>query len=124
MEYNERRTSIGTRTHGRWLQGADSGRLLAAVHGAEHAQSYFRRRAAQERRAAARAAGRAAQRAHQELARLYSAVAADNLSPSKGDADRRATERREALLDDALDDSFPASDPLAIVLSRGAQDTA
>lgn len=32
-------------------------------------------------------------------------------------SDRSSVERREALLDDALDDSFPASDPPAIVAS-------
>ena len=32
-------------------------------------------------------------------------------------SDRYSVERREALLDDALDDSFPASDPPAIVAS-------
>jgi hypothetical protein len=32
--------------------------------------------------------------------------------------DSRWIEHREALLDDALDDSFPASDPPAIVMPR------
>lgn len=32
--------------------------------------------------------------------------------------ERSCTERREAMLDDALDDSFPASDPPAIIMPR------
>ena len=32
--------------------------------------------------------------------------------------ERSRAERREAMLDDALDDSFPASDPPAIIMPR------
>lgn len=35
--------------------------------------------------------------------------------------ERWSVARREALLDDALDDTFPASDPLAIVAPRQAE---
>ncbi len=68
---------------------------------------YFHSRSAEERDAARHAAGGQARRAHEQLARLYTELALTRK--------QEAIERREAMLDDALDDSFPASDPPAIV---------
>ena len=42
----------------------------------------------------------------------------DSVEGSMPAKDLRWIEHREALLDDALDDSFPASDPPAIVMPR------
>ncbi len=69
-----------------------------------HDRAYYGLRSQEERQAAMEAAGGAARRAHEQLASLYR-----TLSASKAIADR------EALLDQALSDSFPASDPPAIV---------
>jgi hypothetical protein len=75
---------------------------------------YFDRRAEEERRAADKANGRAARKAHAELAQLHRLVA--NASKHRKPNLRFGTiERREAMLDDALDDSFPASDPPAFI---------
>ena len=67
-------------------------------------RAYYGLRSQEERQAAMEAAGGASRRAHEQLASLYA-----RLSASKAIADR------EALLDQALGDSFPASDPPAIV---------
>ena len=60
---------------------------------------YFGRRSQEERRAAASAAGAAARRAHDELAVRY----------------RQLAGRQDALLDEALKQTFPASDPVGII---------
>lgn len=79
---------------------------------------YFDRRAGEQRRAANQANGAAARKAHRDLAQLHRLVA--NASRHrKPDLRFGSIERREALLDDALDDSFPASDPPAIIASAG-----
>jgi hypothetical protein len=38
--------------------------------------------------------------------------------PRRGAPEESCSERREAMLDEALDDSFPASDPPAIIMPR------
>ena len=77
---------------------------------------YFRARSEEERRAAARAATPAASKAHRDLADLHGLVA--NAVAHRRSREQPAIERREALLDDALDDTFPASDPPAILMPR------
>ena len=80
---------------------------------------YYNRRAGEERRAASKANGRAARKAHEELAQLHRLVA--NASRHrKPDLRFGSIERREARLDDALDDSFPASDPPAFIAPGSA----
>ena len=79
---------------------------------------YFGRRAGEERRAAQQANG-AARKAHQDLAQLHRLVA--NASRHRKPDLRFGTiERREAMIDDALDDSFPASDPPAFIAPGAA----
>ena len=79
---------------------------------------YFDRRAGEERRAAQQANG-AARKTHQDLADLHRLVA--NASRHRKPNLRFGTiERREALLDDALNDSFPASDPPAFIAPGSA----
>ena len=73
---------------------------------------YFDRRAGEERRAADKANGHAARKAHQDLADLHRLVA-EASRHCKPNLRFGTIERREAMLDDALDDSFPASDPPA-----------
>jgi hypothetical protein len=80
---------------------------------------YYNRRAGEERRAAGKANGSAARRAHEELAQLHSLVA--NASRHRKPQLRFGSiERREARLDDALDDSFPASDPPSFIAPGSA----
>lgn len=70
------------------------------------------RRSASVRMLAALAAPYWPQSTARHLAPALAAAAASRPSAVKR---REAVERREALLDDALDDSFPASDPPSIV---------
>jgi hypothetical protein len=72
---------------------------------------YFDRRAEEEQRTADKANG-AARKAHQDLADLHRLVA-EASRHRKPNLRFGTIERREAMLDDALDDSFPASDPPA-----------
>jgi hypothetical protein len=74
---------------------------------------YFRARAEEERGAAAAAMGHEARQAHRELADLYGLLA--GTIAHRRSSNDVSVERREALLDDALDDTFPASDPPAII---------
>ena len=81
---------------------------------AETDAEYFRRRSGEESRAAEKADGLAACTAHTELAdlhRLVGRVARNGMPRLRFGS----IERREALLNDALDNSFPASDPPAFV---------
>jgi hypothetical protein len=79
---------------------------------------YYRERSGEEREAAVVASSERARNAHLGLASLYELVAnALDHRPSKA---RTRIDYREALLDDALDDSFPASDPPAIVMPGGS----
>jgi hypothetical protein len=84
----------------------------------ESDHEYYRRRSDEERSAARAANGSAARRAHQQLADLHRLVAD---ASQRGATGLRfgSIERREAMLDDALDDSFPASDPPAIIAPAG-----
>jgi hypothetical protein len=75
---------------------------------------YFDRRAGEERRAANQANGSAARKAHKDLAQLHRLVA-DASRDRKANLRFGSIEHREALLDDALNHSFPASDPPAII---------
>jgi hypothetical protein len=80
---------------------------------------YYNRLADEERGAAGKANGRAARMAHEELAQLHRLVA--NASRHRKPELRFGSiERREARLDDALDDSFPASDPPAFIAPGSA----
>ena len=78
-------------------------------------RAYFRRRAVEERQAAELAAGLEARTVHNMLADLYHGRSMSETG-NRLERDINSTEYREALLDDALDDSFPASDPPSVVL--------
>ena len=93
-------------------------RATPFVHEARESHgAYFRRRSQEERAAAAAAASVAARDAHRELSLLYAQlsgpVAAVPERPQITDARAR---RQDALLDDALLETFPASDPVSVVL--------
>ena len=85
---------------------APSARLL------ESDRDYFSRRSGEQRNAAGKAASARARRAHDELAELYA-----NLSEAAPERQvRNAREQRhEALLDAALKETFPASDPVSTI---------
>ena len=90
----------------------------------ESDSAYFLRRSREERRAADTAAGSEARAAHSELADLYErhSEALTRLLRSSSDANATAVrsavvgaERQDALLDEALKQTFPASDPVSVV---------
>ena len=118
-----------------FVPDAGSTRLAAAIAGprsndwaAESDRRYFRRRAREERGAADRAAGVEAREAHEELARLYAGLSeaatdrrprpvnARALAARRAPAPRRI--RQDALLDEALRETFPASDPVSVAFIR------
>ena len=99
------------RSAARALQGVAAPRVESRF---ETDRVYFRRRSAEERRRARNAENCAARQAHDELAELYALVARASGARQLHENSRRVA-RREAMLDDALDDTFPASDPLALV---------
>ncbi|HEV2747034.1 MAG TPA: hypothetical protein VGW34_07015 [Allosphingosinicella sp.] len=118
-----------------FVPDAASMRLAAAMAGprsrdwaAESDAQYFRRRAREERSAADKAAGAEAYDAHRELARLYAGLseAATDRQPrpveARAPAARRARAprriRQDALLDEALMGTFPASDPVSVAFIR------
>jgi hypothetical protein len=95
-------------------------------HARESDLAYFRRRSEEERAAAEAAAGAEARQAHRKLSLLYAqlsgASAARRERPRNtgaisfgADAAARAR-RHDALLDDALRQTFPASDPVSVAL--------
>jgi hypothetical protein len=69
---------------------------------AENDHAYYRRRFVQERTAARNAVSPKARKAHEELAERYARVLS---------RPRRSKPRQDALLDEALKATFPASDP-------------
>ena len=118
-----------------FVPDAVSMRLAAAMAGprspdwsAETDAQYFRRRAREERAQADKAAGVEAREAHEELARLYAGlseaatdrrsgrVKARALAARRAPAPRRI--RQDALLDEALMGTFPASDPVSVAFIR------
>ena len=90
-------------------------------HTAESDRNYYRRRSVEELAAARKAAGPEARKAHDELAGLYSRLRRPGRrSPSgqqePGTSEAAAVgsaERQDALLDEALRQTFPASDPVS-----------
>ena len=120
-----------------FIPAAGSTRLAAAIAGprptdwaAESDRAYYRRRSREERSAADRAVGVEAREAHEELARLYaglSGAAADRpkrsierrANPARSPARRRSRRNwQDALLDEALKATFPASDPVSVAFIR------
>ena len=104
-----------------WLQLGSGVRPLAlkrriALNDLVDSMSYYRQRADEESDAAARATHPKAREIHHELSSLYSLLS--TAGEHRRSADHGRIIHREALLDGALDDSFPASDPLAIVMPR------
>lgn len=118
-----------------FVANAASMRLAPAIAGprspdwaAESDARYFRRRAREERGAADKAAGVEARDAHEELAHLYaglSEAATDRRAPPvraralaalQAPSPRRM--RQDALLDEALMGTFPASDPVSVAFIR------
>ncbi|MDT9601051.1 hypothetical protein [Sphingosinicella rhizophila] len=105
---------------------------MAAPHSidwaAESDARYFRRRAREERNAADKAAGVEAREAHQELARLYAGLSEAGTDRWKRPVEARARaarrgparsrKRQDALLDEALMGTFPASDPVSVAFIR------
>ena len=86
-------------------------------------RSYFRRRSREQDIAAGEAAGAKARQAHRQLSALY----AERADPAPGWKRARdaghlrlpgpgRAERQDALLDAALLETFPASDPVSVVL--------
>lgn len=124
------------RDFGRFFVGEGAALRLAAAMAeprlsdwtAESDARYFRRRAREERSAADKAAGVEAREAHQELASLYAGLAEAGTDrwkrpvEARAHAARRAPARRrrrqDALLDEALRGSFPASDPVSVAFIR------
>lgn len=90
---------------------------------AESDARYFRRRAEEEGRAAGAAAGPEAQAAHAELAEHYACRSERQTPPSpvtRPGSGRSVAERKrlDDLLDEALLETFPASDSVSIVHVR------
>ena len=90
---------------------------------AESDARYFRRRAEEEGRAAGAAAGPEARAAHAELAEHYARRSERRTPPSpvtRPGCGRSVAERKrlDDLLDEALLETFPASDPVSIVHVR------
>jgi hypothetical protein len=91
----------------------------------EGGRAYFGRRSDEERAAACRAAGVEARQAHRALSALYGELADALAAPwqrRRANAATRAAiapesraERQDALLDSALMETFPASDPVSVV---------
>jgi hypothetical protein len=87
----------------------------------ESDRTYFSRRAAQQRRAAERARSAEARQAHRELAELYARRAAEgvrSMSPTRAlpPPASQQSRRQDALLDAGLEETFPASDPVSVVV--------
>ena len=93
----------------------------------ESDRTYFSRRAAQQRQAAERARSAEARQAHRELAELYARRSAEGVRsmPLRSlQAPARAlpppasqqSRRQDALLDAGLEETFPASDPVSVVV--------
>ena len=85
--------------------------------------SYFHHRSLEERQAANVAVGRRARKTHQELAELYADVSErTGKDPTRPLTARRclraaagqSAARQELLLDAALAETFPASDPVSV----------
>jgi hypothetical protein len=110
-------------------------RLAAAMAGphspdwaAESDAQYFRRRAREERNAAGEAAGAEAREAHRELASLYAGLSEAGTYRWKRPVESRAhaaqrapapsSKQQDALLDEALMGTFPASDPVSVAFIR------
>ena len=89
---------------------------------AESDRDYHRRRSVEERAAARKAAGPEAGKAHDELADLYSRLGRPRRRSRSGQqrpgisevAAVGSAERQDALLDEALRQTFPAGDPISI----------
>jgi hypothetical protein len=89
---------------------------------AESDRDYHRRRSVEERAAARKAAGPEARKAHDELAALYSGLwrpgrrsrSGQQQPGISGAAAVSSAERQDALLDEALRQTFPASDPVSV----------
>jgi len=126
------------------FKGAAEDRMSPfAIELVENDAQYFRRRAGEERRAAAAAAGPEASSAHEDLARRYARLSQRWTPPARIIGPRSARSasfeaetpmrpsgqsrrlpdaedkrRLDDLLDEALLETFPASDPVSIVHVR------
>ena len=79
----------------------------------ESDRAYFRRRSREERRAAGAAASAAARQAHEGLADLHARRSEFGTTCVVPAPSGRA-KRQDALLDEALKQTFPASDPVGV----------
>ena len=79
----------------------------------ESDRAYFRRRSREERRAAGAAASAAARRAHEALADLHARWSEFGTTSVDSVPSGRA-KRQDALLEEALKQTFPASDPVGV----------
>jgi hypothetical protein len=90
----------------------------------ESDRAYYRRRSREERGAARRASGVKARKSHETLAGLYAHLSDEPAMHVERPRQRRANDfrptaasrakRQDALLDEALKETFPASDPVSV----------
>lgn len=102
------------------LKSADGAPEHSATEAFKSNRVHHRARSEEELEAARSAGSDAARKAHLELAQLHSFRALGS-SRVRRRIGRKAVNRREVLLDDALDNSFPASDPPAFVAPGRAE---
>jgi hypothetical protein len=97
----------------------------------ESDRAYYRRRSREERDAARRAAGAKARKTHEQLAGLYARLSDERAMRLERPRQRRANafrsaaagraKRQDALLDEALKGTFPASDPVSVAFIHYAR---